>query len=99
VAKSGGNRRTRRKQAVPESAREEQSYDPGEWVYFNSSRVYRARYDRKNMIVELQWMKPGLNYVYLDVPPNVWRNMGRVVSVGKFVNRVLNQYNYAPKVD
>lgn len=98
MAGSGGNRRKRRL-PVTESPREEQSYEPGEWVYFNSSRVYRARYDRKGQILEIQWMKPGMNYVYLDVLPSEWRNMRRVVSVGKFVNRVLSQHNYAPKVD
>lgn len=98
---SGGNRRkARRRQPVAETAREERAYDPTPWWDFPaSSRVRRARYDSANQILEVEWMKPGVPYLYFNVPPNIWGNMRRVKSVGKFVSRVLNQYSYAPKVD
>ncbi len=95
---SGGARRTR-KAKVAETARETAAYDPGLWEYFSSSRVSRARYDSDNQILEVDWVDGGLPYVYLEVPPEIWRNMRRVKSVGKFVNRVLNAYPYAPRVD
>lgn len=74
-------------------------YVPGDWYYFpNSSRVSAARYDPDNLILEVSWVDGGLNYLYQDVPSTVWRNMRRVSSVGKFVNRVLNDYPYAPRI-
>jgi hypothetical protein len=91
--------RKRRKLHSGESARRQSRFDPGPWIGFRSSRVSRARYDPDNQVLEVDWVDGGLSYVYYDVPPNIWRNMQRVKSLGKFVNRVLNQYEYAPKVD
>lgn len=96
---SGAPRRKTRERGV-ETAREQQAYDPGPWFPTpESSRVSRARYDSKNQIMEVDWVDGGLQYVYMGVPPSVWANFKRAVSKGKFVNRVLNQYSYAPKVD
>jgi hypothetical protein len=96
---TSGRSGSRRIQA-PASSRAQQAYEPGPWEYYpTSSRVSAARYDRVNQLLEVQWVDGGINYLYSDVPPSVWRNMNRVASVGKFVNRVLNQYSYAPKVD
>ncbi len=95
--KSGGAKRTRETR-ISASVREEQVFAPGEWEYYSSSRVLRARYDRTNFILEVDWVDGGLSYLYMGVEPNVWRNMNRVTSVGKFVNRVLNNYAYAPRV-
>lgn len=73
------------------------AFEPGPWYGFSSSRVSRARYDSKNRLLEVDWMDGGISYIYQGVPPNVWRNMRRSASIGRFVNRVLNQYAYAPK--
>lgn len=93
-------RRPARRQRVAQTAREEAAYDPGPWENFaSSSRVSRARYDPKNQLLELDWIDGGLSYMYSGVPSNVWRNLLRAKSKGRFVNRVLNAYPYAPKVD
>lgn len=81
-----------------ETLKQEAAYAPGPWEFFDSSRVQRARYDSGQQILEVDWVDGGLSYLYQDVPPNIWANMQRVASVGKFVNRVLNQYPYAPRV-
>lgn len=96
---SAGYRRSR-KLPVQETPRERAAYKPGRWEYFpESSRVSRARYDSENALLEVDWVDGGLSYLYRDVTPTEWRSMRRVTSVGKFVNRVLNQHDYAPKVD
>lgn len=38
--------------------------------------------------------RDGTPWEYYDVPPNVWRNFKRVKSPGKFINRVLNNFDY-----
>lgn len=38
--------------------------------------------------------RDGTPWEYYDVPQNVWRNFRRVKSPGRFVNRVLNNYDY-----
>ena len=38
--------------------------------------------------------RDGTPWEYYDVPPNVWRNFRRVKSPGRFINRVLNNYDY-----
>jgi hypothetical protein len=82
-----------------ETSRQDEDYAPGPWVYYNSSRLYRARYDSSNQVLEVEWEDGGIPYVFLGVEPDVWHRMNNVVSVGKFVNRVLNKYPYAPKID
>lgn len=43
--------------------------------------------------------RDGPVYEYYDVPSNVWRNFRRVKSPGKFINRTLNNYTYARRLD
>jgi KTSC domain-containing protein len=38
--------------------------------------------------------RDGTPWDYYDVPPSVWRNLRRVKSPGRFVNRVLNNFDY-----
>jgi len=68
-----------------------------QWWVFDSSRVSEAAYDPRNQKLWVTFMKPTPNrveYVYDQVPPNVWRNLRRSQSPGRFVNRVLNSYPY-----
>lgn len=81
-----------------ETLEQEANYQPGDWEFFDSTRVSRARYDGRHQLLEVDWVDGGLSYLYQDVPSNVWRNMQRSASVGKFVNRVLDQYPYAPRI-
>lgn len=81
------------------SAGEEESIPPNErWIAFpESSRVVEAAYDPPTQRLYVRFVKPvpeGTPWVYESVPSNVWTNFKRSQSQGKFVNRVLNQYNY-----
>lgn len=38
--------------------------------------------------------RDGTPWEYEDVPQNVWRNFRRVKSPGRFINRVLNNFDY-----
>ena len=38
--------------------------------------------------------RDGTPWEYYDVPQRVWRNFRRVKSPGRFINRVLNNYDY-----
>lgn len=58
-------------------------------------RTIAAGYDPKNAILRVTF-RNGSVYEYLGVPPRVWSNFQRVVSPGKAINRVLNQYPYRP---
>lgn len=68
------------------------------WVAFpESSRVVEAGYDPPSQRLYVRFVKPvpeGTPWVYEGVPANVWTNFRRSQSQGRFVNRVLNQYNY-----
>jgi len=70
---------------------------PSDWYLFDSSRVVEAAYDPSSSRLYVRFVKPapiGTPWTYEGVPPNVWRNFKRSQSPGKFVNRVLNDYNY-----
>jgi KTSC domain len=75
---------------------EARSNEPDDWFQYSSTRVAEAGYDRSGHRLFVRWVKPGMPYVYEDVPPNVWRDFQRSASKGKFVNRRLNQFNYHP---
>lgn len=38
--------------------------------------------------------RDGTPWEYYDVPPNVWKNLRRVKSPGRYINRVLNNFDY-----
>lgn len=56
-------------------------------------RCQRGGYDSKSGTVRLQF-RDGAVYEYYDVPKNVWRNLLRGPSTGRYINRVLDTYPY-----
>lgn len=70
---------------------------PEHFYGFDSSRVQEAGYDPGSQRLYVRFVKPvpgGTPWVYEGVPRNVWRNFRRSASAGKYINRVLNGYNY-----
>ena len=70
---------------------------PTSWRPIESSRISEAAYNPKTHTLFVRFVKPlpeGTPWIYEDVPPNVWRNFLRSSSKGKFVNRVLNGFDY-----
>lgn len=68
-----------------------------DWWVFDSSRIAEAAYNRKSDQLFVRFVKPvpgQVEYVYEGVPSNVWRNFKRSASPGRYVNRILNQYDY-----
>lgn len=60
-------------------------------------RTLRAGYLRERGAASgTLWVvfRDGTPWEYYDVPANVWRNFKRVKSPGRFINRVLNNYDY-----
>jgi hypothetical protein len=74
----------------------EQETMPEYFTYFESSRVVMAAYDRDSKRLYMKFVKPrpeGTRWIYEGVPPNIWRNLLRAKSAGKFVNRNLTGAN------
>jgi KTSC domain len=72
---------------------------PTNWQDFDSSRIASAGYDAGSQRLYVLFHKPypgGTTWTYHGIPPNVWKNLQRSASAGRFVNRVLNQYRYNP---
>lgn len=73
---------------------------PGNWYTFDSSRIQEAAYDNGAQRLYVRFVKPvhsgGTPWTYEGVPQNVWNNLKRSQSPGKFVNRVLNDFDYHP---
>jgi hypothetical protein len=82
--------------ARPDEGPEQPSED--DFYVFDSSRIQEAAYDADHERLYVRFVKPvnrgGTPWTYEGVPANVWRNLKRSQSPGKFVNRVLNQYDY-----
>lgn len=71
--------------------------EPDYWYSFISSRVLEAGYDSESARLFVRFVKPrpmGTPWIYENVPPNVWRNFRRSESPGRYINRVLNNFNY-----
>ena len=84
---------------VSEPVSERETANEVNWVQFNSSRVASAAYDPMTQRLLMLFQKPfpdGTPWTYHGVPPQVWRNLQRSKSAGKYVNRVLNHYRYNP---
>lgn len=84
---------------VSEPVSERETADSVNWVQFNSSRVASAAYDPMTQRLLMLFQKPypdGTAWTYHGVPPQVWRNLLRSKSAGKFVNRQLNKFRYNP---
>ncbi|MEV4454502.1 KTSC domain-containing protein [Microbispora sp. NPDC049633] len=65
-------------------------------------RTLAAGYDKSTQTLRIRF-RNGSVYGYYHVPPNIWRNLRRNANagkgVGRFINRVLNFYPYAPEPD
>lgn len=72
----------------------DQQRRPGPWKDMDSSRVARARYDSGARQIQVEFRNNGAPYVYEEVPPNIWRNMRRSASPGRYINRTLNNFPY-----
>lgn len=58
-------------------------------------RCDRAGYDSRAQTVRITFPRSGAMYEYYDVPPNVWRQLVRARSAGRYIDRVLDTYPYA----
>lgn len=62
-----------------------------------SSRIIEAGYDSGSQRLYVMFVKPygvGTPWTYEGVPSNVWSDMKRSASPGRFVNRRLNDFQY-----
>lgn len=73
-------------------------YSPTPSINPPRPRTQGLGYSRDTKTLRVKF-REGAVYEYYDVPPNVWRNMQRVKSPGKFINRTLNNYTYARRLD
>jgi hypothetical protein len=60
-----------------------------ESVSFNSTNVDSATWYPTTGTLEVTFMRDGSTYTYTNVPRNVWEDMQRTHSVGRFVNQTL----------
>lgn len=68
-------------------------YQPTPSINPPRPRTMAAGYDRQTKTLRIRF-REGAVYAYNDVPPRVWNNFKRVKSPGRFINRVLNNYDY-----
>ncbi len=73
-------------------------YQPTPSINPPRPRTLAAGYDRESETLRVRF-RNGQVYGYYNVPPNVWRNLRRVKSPGRFINRTLNSFPYAPEHD
>lgn len=73
-------------------------YQPTPSIRPPRPRTLAAGYDKDSETLRVRF-RNGQVYGYYNVPPNVWRNFKRVKSPGRFINRTLNGYPYAPEHD
>lgn len=57
-------------------------------------RTLQARYSRNNHELQVIF-RDGTPWTYFDVPPNIWQRFKRTESPGRYINAVLNGYDYA----
>jgi hypothetical protein len=70
---------------------------PEDWIAFDSSRIVEAAYNRDDERLYVRFVKPrpgGTPWTYESVPYVVWEQLQNSESPGRFVNRVLNFYDY-----
>jgi KTSC domain len=53
-------------------------------------------YDPLTQRLRVDWGDGGTPYYYYDVPPQVFAAYRRAASPGRFINAVLNNYEYGP---
>jgi hypothetical protein len=73
-------------------------YQPTPSINPPRPRTLAAGYDKDSETLRIRF-RNGQVYGYYNVPPNVWRNLKRVKSPGRFINRTLNNFPYAPEHD
>lgn len=78
--------------AIPFTYRPTNTTWPGNG--WDHRRTTAAGYDRTTQTLRVQFFTDGATYDYFDVPPAVARSFRRTPSPGKFINRVLNNYEY-----
>lgn len=69
-------------------------YQPTPSINPPRPRTRAMGYDPKTETLRVRF-RDGKGYEYYDVPPRVWRNIKRVKSPGRAINRTLNFYPYA----
>lgn len=57
-------------------------------------RTLAAGYDRASRTLRIRW-RDGTGTEYYDIPPDIWRRFQKSASPGRFVNRILNNFEYA----
>lgn len=70
-------------------------YDPTKTINPPRPRTLMAEYDPAAQVLRVTF-RSGAQYDYFGVEQRVWRNFRRVKSPGRYINRVLNFYPYAP---
>jgi hypothetical protein len=75
------------------TAEERQIAKPGPWENFDSTRVRDARWVGGLNQIQVHFAD-GTPWVYAGVTYEVWRRLKRSTSPGRFVNRVLSEYEY-----
>ncbi|RZU36057.1 KTSC domain-containing protein [Streptomyces sp. BK022] len=73
-------------------------YQPTPSINPPRPRTLAAGYDKDSQTLRVRF-RNGQVYGYYNVPPNVWRNFRRWKSPGRGINRVLNNFPYAPEHD
>jgi hypothetical protein len=74
------------------------TYDPTNSSFRPRPRTIAAGYQESTYTLRIRF-RNGRVYGYYRVPPNVWRNFKATNSPGKYINRVLNHYDYSPEPD
>jgi hypothetical protein len=69
-------------------------YQPTPSINPPRPRTLAAGYDSKGRVLRVRF-RDGTPWEYFDVPPNIWQNFKRSKSPGRFINRVLNNYEYS----
>ena len=59
-------------------------------------RTAAAGYDPVMHRLRIEWGDGGPAYNYYDVPPQIWDSFQQADSPGKYINTVLNYFNYGP---
>lgn len=70
------------------------SYAPTRSSNPSDPRTAAAGYDPETKTLRVEWGDGGPAYNYYNVPPRVWKDFQRAPSPGKYINRVLNNYEY-----
>src|SRR5690348_13741253 len=74
------------------------TYDPTKTTWpqtgWDHRRTTRAGYNRTTKTLRIQFFTNGAVYDYYDVPPAVARQFRRVESPGRYINAILNNYDY-----